>query len=127
MNSLSSLACSGQLIARLEAEYILHLLKTANRKLSSWRTKSKYYFCLLFAMSSLAYPAFFAASPGAHGRNPAPMPVACHRGETHRTLSRSALEYPRGPFRHAALFSDCRPDTALALLVLSSGHHFPTG
>jgi len=46
MNSLSSLACSGQLIARLAAEYILHLLKTAKGKIASRRTKSKHYFSL---------------------------------------------------------------------------------
>ena len=44
MNSLSSLACSGQLIARVEGEHIRHLLKTARGKVSSRRTKSKHYF-----------------------------------------------------------------------------------
>jgi hypothetical protein len=44
MNSLSSLACSGQLIARVEAEYIVHLLKTAIGKVAPRRTKSKQYF-----------------------------------------------------------------------------------
>jgi hypothetical protein len=49
INSLSSLACSGQLIARVEVEYITHLLKTANGKLASRRRKSKQYFRLIFA------------------------------------------------------------------------------
>jgi hypothetical protein len=52
MNSLSSLACSGQLIARLEAEYITHLLKTAKGKLPSRRTKSKHYFSPYLRYSS---------------------------------------------------------------------------
>src|SRR5262249_2573438 len=47
-NSLSSLACSGQLIARVEGEHIRHLLKTPRRKLTEGRRKSKYYCSLLF-------------------------------------------------------------------------------
>src|SRR5215475_11203917 len=43
-NSLSSLACSGQLMARVEAEHIRHLLKTPSAKLAERRIKSKHYF-----------------------------------------------------------------------------------
>jgi hypothetical protein len=45
-NSLSSLACSGQLMARVESEHIRHLLKTARSNVTSRRTKSKHYFSL---------------------------------------------------------------------------------
>src|SRR5437879_4068199 len=48
-NSLSSLACSGQLMARVEGEHIRHLLKTPRRKIAKGRTKGKHYFRLLFA------------------------------------------------------------------------------
>src|SRR5882672_1691531 len=48
-NSLSSLACSGQLMARVEGEHIRHLLKTPRRKIANRRTKSKQYFRLSFA------------------------------------------------------------------------------
>src|ERR1051325_11797355 len=49
-NSLSSLACSGQLIARVEEEHIRHLLKTPRRKIAERRRKGKHYFRLLFAL-----------------------------------------------------------------------------
>src|SRR5437879_13138732 len=49
-NSLSSLACSGQLMARVEGEHIRHLLKTPRRKIANRRTKGKHYFRLLFAL-----------------------------------------------------------------------------
>src|SRR5262250_1650798 len=42
-NSLSSLACSGQLIARVEEEHIRHLLKTPRRKVAEGRRKGKHY------------------------------------------------------------------------------------
>src|SRR5438552_8370523 len=48
-NSLSSLACSGQLMARVEGEHIRHLLKTPRRKIANRRTKGKHYFRLIFA------------------------------------------------------------------------------
>jgi hypothetical protein len=59
MNSLSSLACSGQLIARPVAEYIKHLLKTAKGKITPRRKKSKHSFSPYVRPNSTS----FAADP----------------------------------------------------------------
>ena len=48
--SSSSLACSGQEIARAEGEHMEHLLKTPRAKVAEGRRKSKYYFRLYFAL-----------------------------------------------------------------------------
>src|SRR6266403_5558140 len=54
-NSLSSLACSGHDIARVEREHMKHLLKTSRKKVTERRTKGKQYFRLLFAFGP-CYP-----------------------------------------------------------------------
>ena len=54
--SSSSLACSGQDIARVEREHMKHLLKTSRSNVAARRTKSKHYFRLLFVRR--ARPAF---------------------------------------------------------------------
>ena len=56
MYSLSSLACSVHPIASLAAVHITHLLKTSTATLRLWRTKSKYYFCLSFALGPRSRP-----------------------------------------------------------------------
>ena len=53
MNSLSSLACSGQLMVRVESKHIGHLLKTARSNVTPRRTKSKYYFSLYVRLKAL--------------------------------------------------------------------------
>jgi hypothetical protein len=53
MNSLSSLACSGQLMVRVESKHIGHLLKTARSNVTPRRTKSKHYFSLSVRLKAL--------------------------------------------------------------------------
>jgi hypothetical protein len=49
MNSLSSLACSAQLIARVEREDIGHLLKTARREWHEGEEKANIILRFVFA------------------------------------------------------------------------------
>jgi hypothetical protein len=55
--SSSSLACSGQEMARAEEEHMEHLLKTSQEKVARGRNKSKHYFRLSFARVRCQPPA----------------------------------------------------------------------